>query len=346
MAGAPSTAPSRSPSIALSSPPTLAPSLTPTQLPSQSPSVAPSIAPSLTPTGSPSSAPSTAPTQPSSASPSVAPSLMPSSAPSQPSSATLAPSLAPSLTPTQSPSQSPSSAPSIAPSQQSSISPSFAPSLAPTSNPTVAPMVQLNNVLITTFEFCGLSSTPTQQELEHRSAILSSFFSTQFNVDPSFIIVTVTLKDTCSTRRRTLLSSNANTMHVVSTISFSNGAIASTQSSNICTLIGTQFNGLSNCTPLIVAHIPTSSPITPSLTTFDCDQYGGLITNKNGACIPCEPGYYSAAGDSQCIACGSGQIAASRQSATCVECGKHVISRDETRTLCECDIGYHMDDYS
>eukprot|EP01084_Bolivina_argentea_P093560 168260_1 len=39
-------------------------------------------------------------------------------------------------------------------------------------------------------------------------------------------------------------------------------------------------------------------------------------------------------------------IAPSRQSSECTPCGDNVVSRDETRTLCQCNIGYYMDDYS
>ena len=84
-----------------------------------------------------------------------------------------------------------------------------------------------------------------------------------------------------------------------------------------------------------------------NLQTIDmCDQIAGLVTDSNNDCFPCEPGYFSEAGSNQCIACPSNQIQPNRQSESCLTCGSNVNSRDDTRTKCQCDIGFYTDDSS
>lgn len=65
---------------------------------------------------------------------------------------------------------------------------------------------------------------------------------------------------------------------------------------------------------------------------------------KNGVCVPCEPGSFKIAGNSNCERCEIGYVTPLRQSSECELCGNNTLSSDPTNSFCECNIGYYLDD--
>lgn len=347
----PSSHPTRQPTVQPSSSPSGQPTSQPSHQPFAHPSSIPSAQPSGQPTRTPSSQPTGHPTAQPSNRPSTDPTSQPTSQPSQPTSQPTSrpsqlPSAQPSTVPTCAPSAQPSLQPYSHPTRQPTNQPSSQPSGFPTSQPSGCPTQQptAQPSAVPT----GIpSAQPSLQPFAYPSGRPSSQPSSQPSMNPTSQPTTIpssqpTNQPSTQPSRRPTNQPTSQPTHFPTTA-------PSTQPTSCPTNPTSQPSSVPSRQPTTVptnqpSGRPTSGPTNlqpgcPAGQFYNLtgDYYkpyrcyncpAGWYSDKRGSslCKPCQPGYYSTQGATNCTICPAGQYSTLANSSHCEVCPTYYVT--------------------